>query len=109
MKVSSKPFDKKYEPFVAHPRYGRAPRYTALNPDPYDARVHLHWNATNVHEIQKRNVLLLGKRSPALKTLEGIVPEQLPRVAGTAIAADPAKQNNATVPVTHYYDIEKVC
>jgi hypothetical protein len=31
------------------------------------------------------------------------------RIPGTALKANPDKQNHPTVPVSHYYDIEKVC
>jgi hypothetical protein len=48
-----------------------------------------------------------------MKRLLGWVPE-VPRdgsrmVAGTAISANLSKQTPATVPVTHYYDIDKTC
>ena len=35
-----------YQEFVDHPRYGRRPILTGLNPSPFDAEVRLHWNAT---------------------------------------------------------------
>ena len=109
MKLRDKAFDKKYDAYVEHPRYGRYPRHTALNPNPYDLAVQLHWNATNIHEVQKCARLIVGKRLGFLTELEGIAPKGLPRIAGTAIQANPSKQNAPTVPVTHYYDLERVC
>lgn len=110
MKARHKAFDSKYDKYVEHPRYGRRPHYTGLNPDPYDIlHVHLHSNATNIHEVQSVYAHLFGKRLGFLKDLEALTPKKLPRIAGTAIKADPSKQNRPTVPVTHYYDIERVC
>jgi hypothetical protein len=109
MKPPDKAFDKKYDTYVEHPRYGRRPRFTALNPDPSDPVVNLHWNATNVHEIQKRTKRILGKKLGFLTPLERITPRESPRIAGTAIRADPTRQKSPTVPVTHYYDLEKIC
>src|SRR5262245_27802217 len=109
MKSRDKVLDKKYDAYVEHPRYGRYPRHTSLNPDPYNPDVHLHSNATNIQEIQKRARRILGYDFPFLTSLEAVTPTELPRIAGTAIRADTSKQNNPTVPVTHYYDVEKVC
>ena len=109
MKSRDQAFDKKYDTYVEHPRFGRSPRYTGLNPDPYSVAVQLHWNATNVHESQRKLVRLTGKRLGYLKDVEAITPTELPRIAGTAIVADPSKQNSPTVPVTCYYDLERVC
>ena len=109
MKSREKVFDQKYDDYVEHPRYGRVPRYTALNPNPYDPAVQLHSNATNLHEIQKRAKRILGKELGFLTGFEGITPTELPRIAGTAVHANPSKQNAPTVAVTHYYDLEKVC
>lgn len=70
-----------YADFVAHPRYGRRPRLTGLDPIPDPlGRVYLHWH------------------SPA-----GV------RVPYTAIAADLTRQPPATVPVTHYFDAKRQC
>jgi hypothetical protein len=109
MKSQRKNLDKKYDSYVEHPRYGRYPRHTALNPNPYDPDVHLHSNATNIHEIQERAKRTLGKRLGFLAELEAITPKELRRIAGTAIHANPSMQNASTVAVTHYYDVERVC
>jgi len=70
-----------YADFVAHPRYGRRPRLTGLDPIPDPlGRVYLHWH------------------SPA-----GI------RIPYTAIAADLSRQPRATIPVTHYFDAKRQC
>ncbi len=109
MKSRDKVFDKKYDTYVEHPRFGRRPRCTGVNPGPYDFRVNFHPNATSIHEIQKRCVRLTGKRLGFLKELEAITLQELPRIAGTAVKAEPEKQNQPTIPVTHYFDVERLC
>jgi len=109
MKSRDKVFDKKYDAYVEHPRYGKRPRFTALNPDPYAPGVKLHGNATNVHELQKRTRRILGKDFWFMREVEKMTPAELPRISGTARKADPSKQNSPTVPVTHYYDVERIC
>jgi hypothetical protein len=97
----------KYAQHVEHPRYGRGPRYTSLDPDPLDATVHLHWNATSQREIVARFQALTGKPWPYLDTVSYM--SHVKRIPNTAIAADLARQTPATVPVTHYFDLERVC
>lgn len=109
MKSRDKAFDTKYDAYVEHPRYGRRPRYTGLDLNPYDLKVQLHANATNVHELQKRALQVFGKKLGYMTPLERITPKTPFRIPGTAIKADPSKQNQPTVPVTHYYDVERVC
>jgi len=70
-----------YSRFVTHPRYGRRPRITGLNPEPGEGEsVFLHWHSPP------------GSRIP-----------------DTAIAADLSRQSPATVPVTHYFDARREC
>lgn len=75
-----------YAEFVPHPRYGRGPRLTGLNPTTrYNIKqgepiVKLHWHT--------------GKDS---------------RIPNTAIEADISKQNYTTFPVTHYFDAKRTC
>lgn len=70
-----------YREFVPHPRYGRRPRITGLNPETdYGGDVFLHWHS----------------------------PREC-RIPNTAIVADPSRQSPATVPVTHYYDVRRQC
>jgi hypothetical protein len=70
----------KYAKYVEHPRFGRSPRITGLNPqsDLTTGKPFLHWNATN-------------------------------RIPNTAVEADLSRQSRATVPVTHYYDVDRKC
>jgi len=90
--------------WVPHPRYGRGPRRTGLDPDPADPDVHLHWNALSGEEI-----------AAGLKRagLERLFPTSLlfagRRIPGTAVAADLSRQVRATVPVTHYFDVPRTC
>ena len=109
MKSRDQAFDKKYEAYVDHPRYGRYPRHTGLNPNPDDPKVQLHGNASSLHETLKRMKRILGKGLGIPEGVEDLFPKELPRIAGTAINATPAKQNRPTVAVTHYYDVESKC
>jgi hypothetical protein len=74
-----RPVDK-YASYVKHPRFGSSPRFTGLDADIHDPDVHLLCHSTSVC-----------------------------RIAGTAIHADPSRQHFSPVPVTHYYDLERVC
>lgn len=72
---------RRYANYADHPRFGRYPRVTGLNPEsdlttgrgPF-----LHWNAAE-------------------------------RIPNTAIEADLSRQSPAMVPVTHYYDVSRQC
>jgi hypothetical protein len=75
---------KDYSQYADHPRYGRLPNVTGLNPQPGDPAVQLHWN-TRMLQVEQR------------------------AIPGTAVEADPSKQLRATVPVTHYYDLDTIC
>lgn len=65
---------------VEHPRFGRGPRVTGLDPetDLMTGKPFLHWNASA-------------------------------RIPSTAVEADLSRQSRATVPVTHYYDVKRQC
>ena len=71
-----------FREYVKHPRYGKGPLITGLDPQPdyATARIFLHWH------------------SP-----EGV------RIPNTAIAADLSRQQPATIPVTHYFDAKRQC
>lgn len=77
-----KPTNKEYADYVEHPRFGRLPHVTGLNPesDLLTGKVYIHWH------------------SP---------PEC--RIAHTALAADVSRQAPATLHVTHYYDVKREC
>ena len=72
--------NSEYENYVEHPRFGRSPRFTGLNPqsDFTTGKPFLHWNATE-------------------------------RIPNTAVEADVSRQSPATVPVSHYYDVKRQC
>jgi hypothetical protein len=70
--------------YVEHPRWGARPRRTGV--DVIDA---LHGGDAHLHWLNL---------SP-----EGRV------IRGTAVAADLTRQTPATIPVTHYYDLERTC
>ena len=69
-----------YVQFVEHPRYGRRPRLTGLNPHEELGRTFFHWHS-------RADV----------------------RVPNTAIPADLSRQSPATVQVTHYFDAKRQC
>ena len=67
--------------YVPHPRYGKGPRRTGLDPAATpDASVYLHWHS-----------------GPGV------------RVPGTAVVANVAAQGLVMVSVTHYFDARRVC
>ena len=71
----------KYDEYVEHPRYGRGPRYTGLNPkEEITLGIYLGWNST---------------------------PEQ--RIPDTAIIADIELQVSCPLPITHYFDVKRKC
>ncbi|QDS88495.1 hypothetical protein EC9_26860 [Rosistilla ulvae] len=70
-----------YADFVDHPRYGRSPRFTGLNPiDDFSRGIYLGWHS-HAHE----------------------------RISETAIVANTDRQPDATIPVTHYFDLRRQC
>jgi Probable zinc-ribbon domain len=76
----------RYAEYVEHSRFGRQPRFTGLDVDGNFPGVHLHWiNGIGSYDDGTR------------------------LIAGTAIKADLARQTPATFPVTHYYDLDKLC
>ena len=68
----------KYADYVEHPRYGKSPRVTGLNPQTDGGDVFIHWHS----------------------------PKDC-RIPDTAIVADTTRQKAATVAVTHYYDVKR--
>lgn len=78
-------FDKslstEYADFVEHPRYGRKPRITGLNPRAtVEAKVFIHWHS----------------------------PKEC-RIPNTAVVADLSRQTPGMIPVTHYFDVKRKC
>ena len=96
-----------YADDVEHPRFGRGPRFTGLDPNPHSEDVHLHWingprspqfDAAHLDEMER----ILGWRPTIHDCGTCLVPR-------TAVKADLSRQSRATVPVTHYYDLDKRC
>jgi hypothetical protein len=83
--MTPKRVEEDYAEYVVHPRYGRAPRVTGLDP------------ATEV-----------GGKAPAFVKLHWHSPPER-RVPNTAIEADISKQIFTTFPVTHYFDSKRTC
>ena len=94
---------KDYSQYADHPRYGRSPNYTGLDPDPNAAGVHIH---PNTRIVSAAVLAYLKKRLHGWPPTPDLGPEVVP---GTAIAADVSRQVQATVPVTHYYDLDTIC
>jgi len=101
--MKGRPNHEEYAEYVEHPQYGKAPRLTGLDPDPNSTAVRLHWNALSFNQTQLREMERLFGWCPTY-TDDGAH-----MVRQTAVAADLARQCPATVSVTHYYDIDKVC
>lgn len=78
------PRGDEFDNFVEHPRFGRRPRITGLNPvknlTPGEGFVYPHWH------------------SPTSC-----------RIPNTAIVADPARQPPSTLAPTHYFDVKREC
>jgi hypothetical protein len=72
-----------------------------------DRGVHLHWNATTHHEIVAQFESVTGKRWPYGDF--SAYCDRTRRIPNTAIPADLTAQTPATVPVTHYFDLERQC
>lgn len=81
-----------YAEFVDHPRYGRKPLFTGLNPHPSDEGVRLN---------RYGSVELTGGA--------GDYSWRPLRIENTAVEADPGRQTPAIIPVTHYFDLECRC
>lgn len=96
----------KFATFVDHPRFGRRPRITGLNPHPRDHGVQLHWNAITLQETITQYEAAVGKWPYGHLVSQT---ERTKRIANTAVVADLTRQSRATVPVTHYFDLERRC
>lgn len=92
-----------YSQYVEHPRFGKSPRYTGLDPNPDSPGVNLHWNTNFFTERQLRSM------ESALGFCPTISDDGSRLVHGTAVKADLSLQTPATFPVTHYFDIDTVC
>lgn len=96
----------RFAEFVDHPRYGRRPLITGLNPQPHDKGVNLHWNATTYQEVVSGYEAVIGKWPYGNL---GLRVERTRRIPNTAVASDLNRQSKAAVPVTHYFDLERAC
>jgi hypothetical protein len=69
--------------------------------------VHLHWNSTTIREVAKRYEVLTGEKCHYATSLgdTGLAK----RISGTAILANLSRQSAATVAVTHYFDLDRIC
>ena len=97
----------KYAQYADHPRYGRRPNVTGLNPSPMDGDVRLHWNATTHKEIVAQYKAVVGEEWPYGDFSDYC--DRTKRIPNTAIAADLSRQTPTTAPVTHYFDLERQC
>ena len=102
-----KPDSDQYKEYVEHPRYGRRPLITGLNPNPLDPDVHLHWNAITHPEVRAKYEAMLGRTWPYGDLSDDF--RQTTRIPHTAVKANLSQQTPATVPVTHYFDLKRTC
>lgn len=96
-----------YEDFVEHPRFGKRPHLTGLNPRSNDEDVYLHWNTRSSDEVAEQYEAVLGEPWP-YGGLTGYS-KNTQRIPNTAVRADLDRQTPATVPVTHYFDLARTC
>ena len=89
---------KDYSQYVEHPRFGKSPRFTGLDPDPNSPGVWLH----PIARPEVRHLIQLRRRNEKPDDQEGIIP-------GTAIEADLQQQTPGMGAMSHYYDIDKKC
>ncbi len=96
-----------YASFVEHPWFGQGPRFTGLDPSSSDDDVNLHWNTTAASEIVAQYEAVTGEVWPFIDFSEYC--SRTTRIDNTAVVADLMRQTPATVPVTHYFDLERLC
>ncbi|HLK57922.1 MAG TPA: zinc-ribbon domain containing protein [Chthonomonadaceae bacterium] len=102
-----RPSAEAYADYVEHPRFGKSPRFTGFDPNPNSPEVHLHWNTGYIREWERRRYEHDPGSFPWYYA--GIFDRKPYLVPGTAIVADTSRQNWRTVPVTHYYDLDRRC
>lgn len=99
------PKQPNYSQYVDHPRYGKSPRYTDVDPDRNDWNVHVHPNTGIMSDAVIAHLRhTWGGWPPSWFPTERPIP-----VPGTAIEADTSRQVFCPVAVTHYYDLDVVC
>src|SRR5262249_45082050 len=76
-----------FDDYVQHPRYGKGPHFTSLDPNPMEQSVHLHLNATNWRETAIRYRQLVGEEFPLTDLFSHLPKEATHRIPGTAITA----------------------
>jgi hypothetical protein len=59
--MNSRPRMEDFADHVEHPRYGRLPRFTGLDPNPDAPEVHLHWNTGCLMTARVRAAKTMGK------------------------------------------------
>jgi hypothetical protein len=93
----------KYRDYVEHPRYGRGPIFTGLNPRPNMPDIYFGVSAALEQLVENFDITTLpvGFQRDFF--------EQSRRIANTAIVANQEKQIPATFQVTHYFDLERAC
>jgi DNA-directed RNA polymerase subunit RPC12/RpoP len=92
-----------YDDYAEHPRFGREPLWTGRTPLAEPGEVYLHW----INRYLPRDPSRMGDqfRTVAASTAEAADLA----IPGTAVEADVARQSPSTVPVTHYFDVRRLC
>jgi hypothetical protein len=95
-----------YRNYVEHPRFGRGPRITGLNPGLFSVGVFLGRHAITEEELNLLMQIWTGKLNR--RKLVDLAEIESPRIANTAILADVSKQS-ASIRCSHYFDLDLVC
>ncbi|MHC5026153.1 MAG: zinc-ribbon domain containing protein [Planctomycetota bacterium] len=91
----------RYADYVDHPRYGRAPRWTGLDPDP-DAPDVTFNNAPLTEKGRRECEKALGITLPPLDSTTHLI-------RGTAVVAGPKLDTVSCCPPSHYADLDCAC
>jgi hypothetical protein len=94
-----------YSLYVEHPRYGKSPRYTGLDPDPNEPGVRIHSSAGILSDAAI--AYMRWRWGDLLSAWSG--PDMPVAIPGTAVEADTSRQVSRPVQVTHYYDLDVCC
>jgi len=104
------PRPEDYADYVEHPRFGKAPRYTGFDPNPDSPEVNLHWRTGYRTEGQRRSEERWDAERERTHGRTFSIVEWVPvLIPGTAVEADLSRQTQAYFPVTHYYDLDRIC
>lgn len=88
--------------YVEHPRFGRSPRFTSVVQSPDSPYAYLFQAGRVLTERETQRLSHINRQIRIAGDRPCLIP-------GTAIVANPLRQKKATIPATHYFDLDKVC